>query len=178
MYKKILIIIFLSITITSCFGGIEKQGSVLGYSRGVVKTEGGSFRIGNLPSYWKKKGIDYRAILFVNQKDQSTITVDSWCKRAAGDASLKTLTDDLLRGITDLETGDSYEFSPSNRAALLTEGTGKVDGRDIYISTYVFKMNACVFDFVYVTFPDELEYLPDFKKMIEGFEFIKGPKLL
>jgi hypothetical protein len=177
--KKLLIIIVLStLFLTNCFGGLYKSGSVLGYSKGVVKTQGGSFRVGKLPTYWKQEKIAYRAVLFSNQHDHSTITIDSWCRDAADDASLRNLTEDLFRGINNFQAKARYDFTPAGRAALLTEGHGSVDGKDIFISAYVFKMNTCVFDFLYVTLPDQTDYYGDFKNMIKEFRFIKGPKIL
>ncbi|MBU0506669.1 MAG: hypothetical protein ABII18_13685 [bacterium] len=178
MNKISIIIVLSTIFLTSCFGGLQKEGSVLGYSKGVVRTQGGSFYVGKLPTYWKQEKIAYRAVLFANQHDFSTITIDSWCRDAAGDASLRNLTEDLFRGINNFQDKARYDFTAAGRAALLTEGYGSVDGRDIFISAYVFKMNTCVFDFLYVTLPDQMGYYDDFKNMIKEFRFIKGPKIL
>ena len=96
MRLKFLIIFVLIFFLTQCFSGIDKQGSVTGYAHGVVKTKGGSFRVGELPHAWKKQPIKFRAILFENQNDHATITIDSWCQRAADDRSLEVLTQQLF----------------------------------------------------------------------------------
>ncbi|EKD50323.1 MAG: hypothetical protein ACD_62C00575G0003 [uncultured bacterium] len=177
--KQCSILLGVLVLCLNCFGGgIQKQGSVLGYHHGVVKTQGGSFRVGELSDAWQEQDTEYRAVLFLNKNDASTITIDSWCQRAAADGSLEGLTQDLLRGLADVQIQQTQMHNTHGRAALLTEAQGDMDGREIFMSTFVFKMNACVFDFVYVTLPGELLYYQDFKNMIDGFAFIKGPKLL
>lgn len=171
-------IIFLSFLFVSCFAGIDKQGSVTGYSHGVVKTKGGAFRVGELPSAWKKQPIKFRAILFENQNDQATITLDSWCQRAVDDRSLEVLTQQLLKGITNIKIIKQETVDMDGRAALQTDASGTMDGQDIFISLYVLKMNYCVFDFFFVSKPNQLETLPDFKALVEGFDWLAGPKML
>jgi len=175
--KKILLSI-LVVFIAGCFGSIDKRGSVKSYINGVVKTEGGSFRVSTLPSPWVKQKTRYSAVLFLNTADQSTITIDSWCKGSFDDSNHEALTRDLYRGIRDFKISEQKMVPLSVRKALYTAGAGSLDGSDIYFSSYVLTMNACVFDFVYISVPDEASSINDFKAMVSGFEYISGPKVL
>ncbi|MBF0104906.1 MAG: hypothetical protein HQM16_06220 [Deltaproteobacteria bacterium] len=164
--------------LTGCFAGIYKQGSVVGYHNHTVQTRGGAFKIGPLPSYWRNKKIKYRAVFFVNARDHSSITIDSWCQGACDDASLSVLTDQLTRGIADYKITQRTVSQLAGRDVLQTEALGTVDGRRVFLSFYVLKMNHCVFDFVYVSEPGRLEYYGEFKHMVQGFKFVKGPDVL
>lgn len=162
----------------SCFGGMEKRGSVRAYYNGVVQTEGGSFRIGKLPNYWKLKKTKFRALVFVNKEDASTITIDSFCKSAVDGGSLQDLTGKLFHGIGDFKITDQHTQLLANRTVLKTEAQGKVDGARLFLSAYVMRMNECVFDFIYVNTPDDLESYTDFKSMVKGFAYVDGPDAL
>jgi len=171
-------IFLLLIFLPACFAGIQKQGSVLDYHQGRVKTEGGSFLVSPLPPVWQQQKIDYRAVLFTNAADQATITIDAWCRRATDDSSLLVQTNQLLQGIQNLHVTQQTKAMLAKRATLITEAYGFIDGRKIFITTTVLKMNACVFDFIYVSVPEKLQSHDDYQQMVNGFKYIKGPKLL
>ncbi len=178
MKHSIVLIFSILILFSSCFAGIDKQGSVTSYSNGVIYTLGGQFRVGKLSSDWKKHEIKYRAAFFVNKKDHATITIDSWCQRAVDDRSLETLTQQLLKGITDLQTLKSETITLDNRAALLTDAQGLMDGQPVFVSLAVLKKNYCVFDFFYVSEPAQTQSLQDFQNLVQGFQWKDGPGLL
>lgn len=134
--------------------------------------------MGELPAHWVQKDIDYRAVLFSNKRDLSSITIDAWCKSAADDSSLTKLSGILYHGIQNFKVTEQKTVTLHRRDALHTSGNGKVDGQEIFFSAYVLKMNACVFDFVYIGFPDHLDDYDDFHNMVQGFQYIKGPRIL
>lgn len=162
--------------LSSCFGGLEKRGSVTGYYNGVVRTKGGQFKLGLLPNHWKKKKIKFHALLFENQLDHSTITVDSFCRSAVDGGSLEKQMELMLRGIRQVKVIERKLQVLSGRDALHTLVTGKIDGRSIFADFYVLKMNECVFDFFYITYPGETQHHNDFKTMVQGFQYIDGPE--
>jgi hypothetical protein len=173
------LILLLAIFISACFGGnIYKRGSVTGFKHGTVYTHGGSFRIGTLPDYWHEKTISYRALLFENDKDHSTITVDAWCKSAVDDSSLEVLSQHLYRGLEGFKVMSQNKLFLSGREALRTDVSGKVDGVPVFMSTYVLKLNSCVYDFIYVGFESKNASFTDFIQMIDGFQYLKGPRIL
>lgn len=177
--NPILILFFSLVVFSSCFGGsIYKKGSVLSYKNGVVNTHGGKFRVGKLSEDWIQKNVRYRAVFFQHKKDLSSITIDSWCQSSADDASLETLSRQLYLAVDGFKLSEQQKIRLAQRDALRTSGFGKMDGQDVYFSTAVLKMNACVFDFIYVGFPPNLASHEDFKTMILSFEFISGPQIL
>ena len=175
MRSHFYIFIFSLLFITSCFGSIEKRGSVKGYYNGVVRTDGGQFRVGTLPAYWKQKKIKFRALFFENQNDHSTITIDSFCRSAVDSGNLEDLTKKLLRSLKKVHIEQQKSEILSGREALQTVFTGYVDGNKILSDIYVLKMNECVFDFIYVSYPSDNNYQTDFLNLVKGFQFIEGP---
>ena len=172
-------ILSLSIFLSGCFGAnIYKKGSVNGYKDGVVLTHGGSFRVGQLASYWRERPINYRAVFFQNQNDASTITIDSWCKYAVDDSELDVLALQINRRLSDFKLIKQHFLPLAGREAIYSEVSGKMDGVQVYMSSYILKMNECVFDFIYVGYQADSPSHDDFNQMVRQFEFIKGPKIL
>lgn len=181
MIKKIISSFLLLCFFTSCFGsGIDKRGTVYGYNKGVIKTNGGGkFLIGSLPSYWQEQRTRVRAILFKNTLDASTISVSSWCKGAIDDAPQKELSQKLLRSLSQVTILDFQEEVPvGTRVATVTTADGELDNLPVYLKSAVIKMNDCVFDFYYVSTPGATTYESDFDLMLQGFRYIRGPDLL
>lgn len=182
MHKLFPIIFCFLILFASCLGGnVYRRGSVVGYDKGLVKTHGGSFRIGILPSSWRHQKIRYRAALFVHQDTKESITIDSWCQGSADDGSLESLTDQLYLAMNQSQITRKDFISLDDRRALHSSGFGNVDGKDVYMATYVLKMNFCVFDFVYVSESDDKKpglHQDDFDAAVREFHYIKGPRIL
>lgn len=173
-------IFFLLLSLTSCFGNpIEIRGTVYGHEKGIIKTVGGRFAIGRLPSPWKERRIRERAVLFENQNDHSTITVSSWCKGAVDDVSEEVLSQNLVRTLQDTKILEKRETPLGGRQAMMTRFMGDLDHAPVYLKTYVLKMNQCVFDFYYVaTGRAPLLSEKDFDQMVQGFVYLKGPEVL
>jgi len=170
---------FLLVLFSSCFGNpIERRGTVYGYEKGIIKTMGGRFAIGILPSPWKEQRIRERAVLFENLNDHSTITISSWCKGAIDDVSQEILSQNLVRALTDTNILEKKEVPLGGRKAVMTRFTGELDHALVYLKTYVLKMNQCVFDFYYVGFPHHHDSEKDFDQMVQGFVYLKGPEVL
>lgn len=173
-----LIITFLVLSTTHCFGALDKRGSVVGYKQGFVKTQGGQFRIGTLSELWQKKKIKTRALLFQNTQDLATITISSWCHQSADEVTLLSLTDELYAGIENLQTLEAKEILMGSRRGHQSTVVGRMDQQDVWLKTVVLKMNTCVFDFLYVTTPDHNHSVVDFDQMVAGFEYLEGPQIL
>ncbi len=169
------LILFLS----SCFGGgVDKRGSVTGYRNGVVQTEGGSFRIGLLPAGWIKKSFSYRAVLFVHQSLNASISVNSFCKGSFDDGPLEALSRQVFYGVAEQKIRRKQKLHLDGRDALRTILSGKVDGASVMLDGVVLKMNECVFDFVYSSVPDDYSAgAGDFENLVHGFHYISGPRI-
>jgi hypothetical protein len=173
-----LVFLFLSLCLFGCFGSVDKRGSVSGFENGVVKTVGGNFRIGLLSSDWKRRDINHRALLFQNHNDGSTITVSSWCKRALDEGSPESLSEQLYTGMSNVKILSAKRIPLADRQAFLTEVTGELDTKTVYLKAYTLKMNECVFDFFFVSTPDRISAAHDLDTLVEGFQYVKGPEIL
>lgn len=186
-------IFFLLLSLTSCFGNpVEIRGTVYGHEKGIVKTVGGRFAIGKLPSPWKERRIRERAVLFENPNDHSTITVSAWCKGAVDDVSQDVLSHSLIRALKAAKILEKKEIPLGGRQAIMARFTGELDHAPVYLKTYVLKMNQCVFDFYYVATGSAsvaeatstkgarspLLSEKDFDQMVQGFVYLKGPEVL
>ncbi len=173
-FKKSLILFF--ILASSCFGGVEKRGSVVSYQNGTVQTRGGSFQVGILPTDWNLTKFQYDAILFNRPNLQQSISVDSFCKSSADDAALNILTRQIIQGIQNEKITYQKTITLDGKEALHTLVKGVFEGSPINLETVVLRMNKCVFDFVYVTVPENYsDGALDFEKFYQGFHFVKGP---
>lgn len=162
----------------SCFGHVDKRGSVTGYKNGVVSTEGGRFQVGGLPPEWVRKKFRYRAILFAHKSIGASIAVDSFCKGSFDDARLEILANQLFYGITDRRRLFQKEIMLDERAALRTAVEGKLDGAPVVLDVVILKMNECVFDFSLASRPDGYRSaVPDFESLFGGFRYLAGPKI-
>lgn len=173
-----LLIVIMMVAVNGCFGGIEQAGSVLNYQEDIVKTQGGAFRIGRVVPPWKRHRVNYRALVFENPLDGATLTIDSWCKGAFDDAPIAILADQLTKGLVDFKVTTQRTVILGGREALRTSATGMMDGRRVFLCFYVLKMNNCVFDFVYVALKENLESLAQFDDIVQGFEYLRGPRIL
>lgn len=172
---------FLWLPFMSCFGNpIDTRGTVYGHENGIIKTVGGRFAIGPLPSSWKERRLRERAVLFENLNDQATITVSSWCKGSIDDVSQEVLSQNLISTLADAKTLEKKEVPLGGRRAVMTRATGELDHAPVYLKTYVIKMNQCVFDFYYVGFSHTALQgsEQDFDEMVRGFVYLKGPEVL
>lgn len=174
--KKFLLILLVGL-LSHCFGGgIDKRGTVKGYRYGIVTTLGGSFRVGTLPSHWKRKSFRYRALLFAHNNLDASIEVQAFCKRAFDDGPLHLLTNQLHYGLTQERRIFQKKIRLDDREALRTVQRGQVDGSSIVLDSVVLKMNECVFDFVAVSVPEHYSRIKsDFEHFFNGFEYVSGP---
>lgn len=170
---------FLFFQALSCFGGgVDKRGSVTGYRNATVLTEGGSFRVGSLPSTWQKTPFSYRAILFTHWQAQASISVDAFCKGSADDGPLTLLARQLFYGLSNQRIHLQKKLRLDGREAVRSVVSGALDGADVTMDAVVLKMNECVFDFVYTSNPRDYKLgVHDFENFYEGFHYISGPPL-
>lgn len=179
MKRGNIFVIGLILIFSSCFGGgVDKRGSVIGYRNGVVQTEGGSFRIGGLPAGWIRKTFSYRAVLFVHESLNASISVNSFCKGSFDDGPLEALSRQIFYGVTEQKIRQKQKLRLDNRDALRTVLSGKVDGAPVMLDAVVLKMNECVFDLVYSSIPEDYAAgAGDFENVYEGFHYISGPRI-
>lgn len=165
--------LYFFLTITACFGGrVDVGGSIQKYRNGTVYTEGGSFRVGQLPPTWDRKKLDYRVVLFVHKSLRASIGISSFCKEAADDAPLTVLSSQIRHGLTGQKMMRRESVLMGGREALRMVTEGKMDGAEIILDTVVLKMNECVFDFSYTAIPSDYHAgRADFESFFGGFRW-------
>lgn len=171
-------ILTLVILLSSCFGTIDKRGSIKSLKDGVVFTRGGQFRIGTLSPEWIRTPLKFRALIWNNSQNHNTIMVSSFCKRSRSDGPIKGLMDELFIGMTEKKTVSDKEFLLDGRLALSRKLSGKMDGLLVQMQAVVQKRDDCTFDFVYVATPKTFDAnKKDFDALYNGFRYVSGPAL-
>jgi hypothetical protein len=144
------VLILSTFLMSSClFGPSVKK--VMSYRHdSVYLTDRGHFRVGELPSSWKRMRVRAYAIAFHNREYGATIATDAFCGSAYEDLPLATLTSHLLAGVEDYKIESASEFTLDNRGALRTIANGSVDGVPLAFDVVVVKKNKCIIDFMCV----------------------------
>lgn len=139
----------------------------------VYKSKGTSYEIGKLGGTWKKIDVKGGDIAFLNGEIGATITADSTCDKK-GRYSLTALSESLTIGIEDKELIGRNELMIDGQKALSSFYTGKLDGVSLKLNAVVFRKGGCIYDFTYVSSPDEFDAgLGEFQKFTFGFRIIK-----
>lgn len=94
-------------------------------------------------------------VAYQSKDTASIISIDSACRNAnsQSQADLKTLTDMLFLGITDVTLREERGVELEKNPALKTTLSGKLNGEPIMFQTVVMKRGGCVYDFVYMARP-------------------------
>lgn len=94
-------------------------------------------------------------VAFQSSKTASIISLNSMC-RASGirlERDLKTFTEQLFLGMTQITERTDENLSIENELALQTTLRGTLDGRDVRMRTIVLKKNNCIYDLMLVAQP-------------------------
>lgn len=95
-------------------------------------------------------------VAYQSKSTASIISLDSAC--GAGSAnqerSLKSLTDTLLLGTSNVTLRDERPLRVEDTPALQTTIQGMIGGESVKLRTVVLKRQRCVYDLVYVARPD------------------------
>ncbi len=177
MKHRFIPLFLIALSLTACFGGTDKRGSVKHMSRdGIVTTESGRFRVGRLSEDWQRASFDYRAIYRQHRALNASVSISAFCKGAFDDGPLPILAKQLFYGLTEQQILAQNKLKLDGRDALRTVLRGKMDGAAAQIDSVVLKMNECVFDFTLVSQPqDYAKVLGDFEGFYRGFHYISGP---
>lgn len=131
-----------------------------------------NYQLGKLSNDWVEvKTKDSSKHFFQSSKHASVIGVSSICHRYQ-EATLKSLSKSLTRPMDNEIVIEQKEISMDQREALETRATGDVDGVPVEALFFVFRKNACVFDFSVVS----KEKIPageeaEFREFVKAFRF-------
>lgn len=145
------------------------------YSGNIYTTDRNSYRISELPDGWKKVKVKGGDLAFHNSSSESSITVDSVCKEAKTNYSLKALSKSLVTGIEDKKIVKSENLKVDKSEGLYTEYVAKLDGELFGLATVVYKSEKCNYDFTYSATENHFSSnLNTFRNLIAGFEEISA----
>lgn len=91
-------------------------------------------------------------LAYENPNTGAIISLNSLCRKYT-DASLETLTNNLVRGIENRRILERKNVEVSGAEALDTLFEGTVDNVRLHIRTVVLTKNSCTYDFIYVVIP-------------------------
>jgi hypothetical protein len=95
-------------------------------------------------------------VAFQSKNTASIISINSACRNGNEykNKDLKSLTEVLLLGASDVTLRDERDLSIQDTPALQTTLQGKINGERVKIRSVVLKRNNCVYDLVYIARPD------------------------
>ena len=112
------------------------------------------YRVGHPGIKWRRINARGADMAWLHKQDGSLLYTDSLCKPT--DASLLSLAQHLLIGMTDHKVLQRHPIQISGRDALQVSMEGKLDGVPQKLQVVVLKKDGCVYDVVLVTSPRQL----------------------
>jgi hypothetical protein len=146
-------------------GGCGAAGTLSG---GVYRDGPLAFRIGPLPSEWRRVQVGEGQLAF-HHDEGGTILAHATCE-ARGDAPLDVLTNHLLFGIEEPREQSRTPLSLDGRRALRTRVDGALDGVPIALDLVVLKKDSCTYDLELASSPEVFaRRQADFERFFAGF---------
>ena len=163
--KRLIVCILLSSVLLSACSAARFVGYYISSGDGgggslsgdVYKTEDTSYRIGSLPSGWKRQDVKGGDLVYQNASLRATITVNSNCDGKKVNHHLTVLSDSLVIGISGKELISREEIVVDGEPALYSIYEGSFDNVPIKISTLIFKKGSCIYEFTYASSPDSFQ---------------------
>lgn len=153
-------------------------GGKSGFDGRVYHAGRASFRVGPVPSGWRKTdAVEGAMLAFTDDPHGGMVSVYGRCGKDGDDVPLSALTQHLLIGFTEREVTEQKLVSLDGREALHTVLTAKLDGVRTGLSLYVLKKDGCVYDLSYAAPPSTFgKGLPAFDAFATGFAAISAPQ--
>jgi hypothetical protein len=144
-------------------GGAQLDGNV-------YRNDELAFRIGPVPSSWRRVEADTAAVAFRDDDAGATIAVSGRCGKDGDDVPLEALTHHLFLHFTDREVVSQSTVPLDERKALRTEIVAELDGVPRRYTVYVLKKDGCVYDFLHIGASDTPDTSRrDFERFVGGF---------
>lgn len=171
--KRLFLVALILIFVVGCAGkqGVfpkpEKPTGGVGQQKYV--DEFTIYDTGVLPMGWKRLWGYNADLAFFNEVHRTTIVVNSTCG-INKQMPLAALRNHLLFDITDRIVVTEEELVLDLRTALHTVVQGRLDGALIKIGIYVFQVDTCIYDLVYIAGLEQYEICQmDFENFVKGF---------
>src|SRR6187551_3786473 len=165
------------------FGGFEAALAALvalalaacassGFDGHVYHDEDLRFRVGPVPSSWRRLEVEDARLAFRDDSANATVAVNGRCGLDGDDVPLTSLTQHLFLQFTDRVQLSQTKLSLDGREALRTEISAALDGVKKQYLVYVLKKDSCVYDFMYIsadTAANQTRPRADFEHFVQGF---------
>jgi hypothetical protein len=140
-----------------------------GFDGRVYHDEDVRFRVGPVPSAWRKLEVDDSRLAFRDDSANATVAVNGRCGLDGDDVPLTSLTQHLFLQFTDRALTSQTKVSLDGREALRSELSAALDGVKRHYLVYVLKKNGCVYDFMYISTDSASGSRADFERFVQGF---------
>ena len=140
-----------------------------GFDGRVYQDDEVRFRVGPVPSAWRRLDVDDARLAFRDDSANATVAVNGRCGLDADDVPLISLTQHLFLQFTDRVQTSQAKVSLDGREALRTEISAALDGVKKRYLVYVLKKNSCVYDFMYIAADSAPGSRADFERFVQGF---------
>ena len=138
------------------------------FSDNVYRDPSVVFRVGSLPSAWRRVQIGDGKLAF-HHGDGGAILVNGTCE-PGNDVSLDLLTSQMLMGVRDRREISRAPLTLDGRLAQRLRIDGTLDGVAIALDLVVLKKDGCVFDLALAASPRVFEARRrDFERLFLAF---------
>lgn len=111
---------------------------------------GMQFRVGPVPSSWRRIHVSHALIAYRDDAAEATIALNGRCHKDGDDVPLQALTRHLFLMFTHRNIISQRTLPMDGRAAMRTELVAALDGVPMHFIVYVLKKNSCVYDFMHI----------------------------
>ena len=147
--------------------------NVLGCRKQQVRLE--RYKIDKPDGEWRNVKSGSADYAWYNSKIGATIYVDSNCEQRFEDRPLHDSIYSMTAGIRSKDEPIERALFLDGREAVMLQTKGNLDGVDIQMAVVALAKNQCLFDFVYVTRPENFpKGFGDFHQMLHTFESRTG----
>ena len=140
-----------------------------GFDGHVYKDDDVHFRVGPVPSAWRKLDVDDTRLAFRDDAANATVAVNGRCGLDGDDVPLTSLTQHLFLQFTERTQLSQTKVSLDGREALRTEISAALDGVKKQYLVYVLKKDSCVYDFMYIAADSAPGSRAEFERFVQGF---------
>jgi hypothetical protein len=141
-----------------------------GFDGRVYHDEDVHFRVGAVPSSWRRLEVEDARLAFRDDAANATVAVNGRCGLDGDDVPLTSLTQHLFLQFTERTQISQTKVSLDGREALRTEISAALDGVKKQYLVYVLKKDSCVYDFMYIVAADPAPgSRADFERFVQGF---------
>lgn len=148
-------------------------GTTLGCRQQQVRLE--RYKIDKPDGDWRKVKSGSADNAWYNAKIGATIYVDSNCEQRFEDRPLHDSVYSMTAGIRTKDEPLERNLFLDGREAVMLQIKGNLDGVDMQMAVVALAKNECLFDFVYITRPENFtKGFGDFHQMLYTFESRTG----